>query len=140
MSINEKFLYNSFNKNWKRIDKAILHSTINRINNFVDFSREIRNSKMKMKNDIYSKISNMSLFQDHKSNNSDSFNILKEGNTNRNHLIQKNGNAYDKDNFSFFTQRKQFINILNNRRIKHSSKEKIVLFINIIKKITCLLD
>lgn len=37
MSFNEKFLYNSFEKNSKRIDKAILHSTINKINNFVDF-------------------------------------------------------------------------------------------------------
>jgi hypothetical protein len=124
MSFNEKFLYNSFEKNSKRIDKAILHSTINKINNFVDFSREIKNNKMKTKNNIHSKISNMSLFQDHKSNNSDSFNILKGVNTNRNHLIKKNGNAYDKDNFSFLTQRKQFINILNKRRIKHSSKEK----------------
>ena len=124
MSINDKFLYNSFEKNSKRIDKNILHSTINKISNFVDVSREIKNGKMRMKNNIYSKISNMSLFQDHKSNNSDSFNITKGGNTNRNHLIKKNGNGNYKDNFSFLTQRKQFINILNKQRLKNPSKEK----------------
>jgi len=123
MTINDKFLYSSLEKNSKRIDKNILHSTVNKISNFVEASREIKNNKMKAKNNIYSKISNISLFQDHKSNNSDSFNISKGGNTNRNHLYKKTGNVNDKDNFSFLTQRKQFINILNKQRIKKSSKE-----------------
>ena len=125
-SINEQYLYTSFEKFSKTYDKNSLQSTIHKIDNIKDFSNEIKKTKRKIKNNLYPKISNVtsSFCKEIKKSNNDSLYLFKGGTTKRSNIFRKKKNSIDKDNFSSLTQRHQFIDKLNKQRIYNSAKEK----------------
>ena len=125
-SVNMQCINTSFEKFSRTLDKNSIHSTIHKINNFKDFSNEIKKNKMKIKNNLYNKISNVtsSFCKENKKNNNDSLFFFKGGTTNRNYFFRKKESLIEKDNFSSLTQRQQFIDKLNKQRIFNSAKEK----------------
>jgi hypothetical protein len=125
-AVNEQSLYSSFGRFSRTLEQNSLHSTIHKINNIIHFSNEIRKTKMKIKNNLYPKTSNLtsSFCKEIKKCNNDSLYLFKGVTTNRNNFIKKKENSIDKDNFSSLTQRQQFIDKLNKQRIYNSAKEK----------------
>ena len=135
-SLNECCLCTSFDKNSKTIDKNALQSTIHKLNDFVDYNKEIKKNKMKIKNKFFSKITKITLsLKENKKNNSDSFHMYKGGNTNRDNLSnKKTENIIDKDSNSLLTQRQQFKNKLCHSKALNAKKGKHNSFNRNIKK------
>ena len=135
-AVNEQSLYSSFGRFSRTLEQNSLHSTIHKINNIIHFSNEIRKTKMKIKNNLYPKTSNLtsSFCKEIKKCNNDSLYLFKGVTTNRNNFIKKKENSIDKDNFSSLTQRQQFIDKLNKQRIFNSAKEKNNSFLQNYKK------
>ena len=125
-SVNMQCFNTSLEKISKALDKNSFHSTIHKINNFKDFSNEIKKTKMKIKKNIYPKISKVtsSFCKENKKSNNDPLYLFKGGTTNRNNFFRKKESSIEKDNFSSLTQRQQFIDKLNKQRIFNSAKEK----------------
>ena len=136
-SVNEQCLYTTFEKFSKTLGKNSPHSTIHKINNFINFSNEIKKTKMKIKNNLFPKYSNAtsSFCKENKKSNNNSLYLFKGGKTNRNNRSRKKENSIDKDNFIPLTQRHQFIDKLNKQKIFNSAKEKNNSFLKNIKNI-----
>ena len=131
-SLNEQGLSTSFDKFSKTIDKNSYYTTTHKNNNLEHLSKKIKKNKLKIKNNLFSNISNMTLsfHQKNKEIFSNSFLINKGDVTNRNmyfNLIKKNENANDKDkdNYSYLTERQKLNNeIVYKRKILNSTNEK----------------
>ena len=131
-SLNEQGLSTSFDKFSKTIDKNSYYTTTHKNNNLEHLSKKIKKNKLKIKNNLFSNISNMTLsfHQKNKEIFSNSFLINKGDVTNRNmyfNLIKKNENANDKDkdNYSYLTERQKLNNeIIYKRKILNSTNEK----------------
>jgi Dullard-like phosphatase family protein len=137
-SLNEQGLSTSFDKFSKTIEKKNYYTTAQKNNNLEHLSKRIKKNKLKIKNTLFSNISNMTLSFHNKNNErfNNSFLINKGDATNRNmyfNLIKKNENANDKDkdNYSYLTERQKLNNeivykkkILNSNNEKHNSFNK----------------
>ena len=131
-SLNEQGLSTSFDKFSKTIDKNSYYTTTHKNNNLEHLSKKIKKNKLKIKNNLFSNISNMTLsfHQKNKEIFSNSFLINKGDVTNRNmyfNLIKKNENVNDKDkdNYSYLTERQKLNNeIVYKRKILNSTNEK----------------
>ena len=131
-SLNEQGLSISFDKFTKAIDKNSYYTTTHKNNNLEHLSKIIKKNKLKIKNNLFSNISNMTLSFHHKKNeiSSNSFLINKGDATNRNmnfNLIKKNesANNKDKDNYSYLTERQKLKNeIVYKKKILNSNNEK----------------
>ena len=133
-SLNEQGLSTSFDKFSKTIEKNSYYTTAHKNNNLEHLSKKINKNKLKIKNNLFSNIANMTLSFHNKNNEkfSNSFLINKGDVTNRKmyfNLIKKNENANDKDkdkeNYSYLTERQKLNNeIVYKKKILNSTNEK----------------
>jgi RNA polymerase II subunit A small phosphatase-like protein len=130
ISLIDKDLFISFDKISKTLDKSTLQSAVHKIKNLVDFSK-LKKSKIKIKNNFFTNISNIILpYQESKINND--FYKNRGCVTSREHLrkirstIDKD-NSYKENKSPCLTQ-KEISNKIYKRKIQDYKKEKHISF------------